>query len=89
MGKHIYVTNLQCIILIQKRVIRLIHDANRWDHINNLFYNYRVIKFNYIDELNTILFIFDAYHNMLPNDLQQLFIQYISSYSACRTNQFM
>ena len=69
-----YVTNIQSIILIQKRVIRIIHGVNRWDHTNNLFYEYRVLKFNDIVELKTILFMFDAYHNVMPYDLQQLFI---------------
>ena len=84
-----YVTNIQCIILIQKRVIRLIHGANRWDHTNNLFYEYRILKFNDIVELKTILFMCDAYHNVLPRDLQQLFIKSIPLYSARRTHQFI
>ena len=84
-----YVTNTQCIILIQERVIRLIHGANRWDHTNNLFYEYRILKFNDIVELKTILFMFDAYHNVLPYDLQQLFIKSIPLYSARRTHQFI
>ena len=33
--------------------------------------------------------MFDAYHNVLPNDLQQLFVKSIPSYSAHRTHQFM
>ena len=45
-------TNIQCIILIQKRVIRLIHGANLWNHTNNLFYYYRILKFNDIVEQN-------------------------------------
>ena len=73
-------TNTQCIILIQKRVIRLIHGANRWDHTNNLFYEYRILKFNDIVELKTILLMFDAYHNVLPYDLQQLLIKKIFHY---------
>ena len=84
-----YVTNIQCIILIQKRVIRLIHGANRWDHTNNLFYEYRILKFNDIVELKTILFMFDAYHDVLPYDLQQLFVKYIPLYSTRRTHQFI
>ena len=57
-------------VLIQKRVIRLIHGSNRWDHTNYLFYECRILKFNYIVEL----VMFDAYHNVLPYDLQQLFV---------------
>ena len=33
--------------------------------------------------------MFDAYHNVLPNDLQQLFAKSIPLYSARRTHQFM
>ena len=33
--------------------------------------------------------MFDAYHNVLPNDLQQLFVKSIPLYSARRTHQFM
>ena len=50
--------------------IGLIHGASQWEHTNHLFYNYRILKFNYIVELKTILFMFDAYHNVLPNDRQ-------------------
>ena len=52
--------NLQCTILIQKRMIRLIHGANRWDHTTDLYYSYHILKFNYILELKTIVFMFDA-----------------------------
>jgi len=80
------VTNIQCIILIKKRIIRLI---DRCDHTNNLFYEYRILKFNDIFERKTILFMFDAYHNVLPCDLQQLFVKYIPIYSARRTHKFI
>ena len=33
--------------------------------------------------------MFDAYHNVLPYDLQQLFIKSIPLYSARRTHQFI
>ena len=42
---NIYVTNTQCIILKQKRMIRLIHGTTRRDHANNYFYNYRILKY--------------------------------------------
>ena len=84
-----YVTNIKCITLIHKRVIRLIHGASRWDHTNNLFYEYRILKFNDIVELKTIVFMFDAYHNVLSYDLQQLFVKPIPLYSARRTHQFI
>ena len=68
-----------------KTVIRLIHGANRWDDTNNLFYNCRILKFNDIVELKIVSFMFDAYHNVSPNDLQQLFIKSILLHSARRT----
>ena len=52
-------------------MIRLIQGANRWDHTNKMFYNDRILKSNYIVEIKTILFMFDAYHNILSKDFQQ------------------
>ena len=72
-----------------KRVIILINGASRWYHTNNLFYNYPILKYNDIVELKPILLMCDAYHNVLPNDLQQLFVKYISSYSTRRTPQLL
>ena len=43
----------------------------------------------YIVELKTILFMFDAHHNVLLNHLQQLFVKSIPLYSARRTYQFV
>ena len=39
-----YVTNIQCFVLLQKRVIRLLCGAKRLDHANILFYNLRILK---------------------------------------------
>ena len=33
--------------------------------------------------------MFDAYHDVLPYDLQQLFVKYIPLYSTRRTHQFI
>ena len=70
-----YLTNLQCVILVQKKVITLIHDVRRWNHTNNLFYNYRILKSNDIVELKTILFMFDTYHKVLPNNRQRVLLK--------------
>ena len=37
-------TNVQCLVLLQKRVIRLLYGAKRLDHTNLLFYNLRILK---------------------------------------------
>ena len=84
-----YFANLKGIVLVKKRVINLIHGANRWEHTNTLFYNYRIIKLNDTVELNFFLFMFIAYHNVLTNDHQQLFVKSMPSYSPRRTHQFM
>ena len=51
MQEKTYVTNLSCIILVQKRVI---HGAKRWDHANNVFYNDCFLTFSDIVEQKTI-----------------------------------
>ena len=83
-----YKTNIQCIALVQKRVVRLIHGANRLDHTNILFYNSRILKFVDIVEFKTALFMHSAYYNMLPNNFDKMMEKCISLRSSRRTHQF-
>ena len=39
-----YATNIHCLVLLQKRVIRLICGAKRLDHTNLLFHNVHILK---------------------------------------------
>ena len=78
-----YKTNIQCIVIVQKRVVRLIHGANRLDHIDILFYNYRILKFVDIVEFKTVLFMHNAYYNF-----DKMMEKCISLRSSRGTHQF-
>ena len=54
-------TNTHDIVLVQRRVVRLVHGANRLDRTNILFYNSRILKFvDIIVEFKTALFMHRA-----------------------------
>jgi len=40
----VYATNMHCLVLLQKRFIRLLCGAKRLEHTNLLFYNVNILK---------------------------------------------
>ena len=84
-----YKTKLQCIVSLQKRVMRTVYGVSRLEHTNYLFYDSHSLKFPDIVELKTVLFMFKAYHIKLPNNLQNLFIKRTPLHSTRSTHQFI
>ena len=77
-----YATNVQCLVILQKRVIRLLCGAKRLDHTTMLFYNLHILKVPDIVELKTAIIMFKAFHNLLPLNVQQFLSIYESVYST-------
>ena len=50
-----YVTNIECLVLLQKKVVRLLCGAKRLDHTSRLFYNLCIVKVPDIVELKLVL----------------------------------
>ena len=48
-----HATHVQCLVISQKRVIRLLCGAKRLDHTTILFYNLHILKVPDIVELKT------------------------------------
>ena len=71
---NIYATNVECITVIQKRVVRLVCGARRLDHTNPLFKQLGILKFMDLVKLKTSIIMFKAYHNKLPDSLQKYLI---------------
>ena len=67
---NMYPTNTNCIFLLQKRVIRVMHDARRLDHTNSLFKQLHLLKFADIIELKTLLFMYKAYCRSIPSNIR-------------------
>ena len=77
-----YATNIHCLVVLQKRVIRLICGAKRLDHTNLLFYNVHILKIPDLIKLKTAIIMFKGYRYILPMNVQKLFRIYESRYSS-------
>ena len=84
-----YATNVQCLVILQKRAIRLLCGAKRLDHTTMLFYKLHILKVPDIVELKTAINMFKAFHNLLPLNVQHFFNIYESVYSTRQESNFI
>ena len=71
-----YKSNTLCIFILQKKVLRIIIGANRYDHTNCIFYNLRILKFYDLVKLRTSVIMYQARNNTLPVSIQHIFTRY-------------
>ena len=79
-----YCTNVECITVLQKRVVRLVCGARRLDHTNPLFKQLGILKFVDLVKFKTSIIMFKAYHNILPDSLQKMFTLRVQIYYDTR-----
>ena len=72
-----YATNIHCLVLLPKRVIRLICGAKRLDHTNLPFHNVHILV-----KLKTAIIMFKAYRYILPMNVHKIFRIHESRYSS-------
>ena len=72
--------------LCYKRIVRLVCGAKHLEHTSTLFKQLRIFKFVDVVKVKTAIIIYKAYHNALPNSLQNMFKLYVSTYNI-RTRQ--
>ena len=77
-----YATNIHCLVLLQKRIIRLICSAKILDHTNLLFHNVHILKIPDLVKLKTPIMMFKAYRYILPMNVHKLFRIHESRYSS-------
>ena len=68
-----YHSNIVPIYLKQKKVIRIICKSNYLEHTSPLFNRLKMLKFPQIVNYQTGIFMFKAYHSLLPQNLQNYF----------------
>ena len=68
-----YKSRLNPIVVIQKRAIRIILEACRLTHTNDLFKKLYTLKFLDLVQYKCGLIMYRAFHNKLPLNLQRLF----------------
>ena len=76
MGKYLYKSNTLCIFIAQKKVLRIVMGANRYDHTNDIFFNLRILKFYDLVKLRTSVIMYQARNNTLPLSIQHIFTRY-------------
>ena len=66
----------------KKLVVRLVCAAKRLEHTSTLFKQLRILKSEDLVRFNTAIIIYKAYHNVLPNNLQNMFKLYLSTHGT-------
>ena len=69
-----YSTNLNRLVVLQKRVIRIITKAESRAHTPPIFSELRILKFNCINKYLIGQFIFRFHRSMLPSAFDCMFI---------------
>ena len=83
-----YATNVKCITVLQKRVVSIVCGARRLDHTNHLFKQLGILKFVDLVKFKTSIIMFKAYHNELPNNLQEMFNLHVQIYDTRQKYNF-
>ena len=61
-----YATNVNCIFVIQKKLVRIIHHEGRLAHTNSLFNQVHSLKFHDLVKYRTAVVMFKLYYDKLP-----------------------
>ena len=80
---------VNCLVVLQKRVIRLLFGASRLDHTTPLFYRSHILQFPDIGLFKTAMFMYKAFNCMLPANIQQHFVKKDISVITRRKNQLV
>ena len=78
-----YAAHVNCLILLQKKVVRLICGAQRLDHTSSLFYDFRSLT-RLMVKLKTAEIMYKAFNNSLPTNIQKLFVLYDPIYGTTK-----
>ena len=68
-----YKTRIQSLFILQKRAIRICLNTNYKSHTKSLFYQLRSLNIVYTIDLNSLVFMYKAFHNLLPTNLLSYF----------------
>ena len=72
-----YIKVTPCVkFILQKKVLRIIIGANRYNHTNCIFYNLRILKCYDLVKLRTSVIMYQARNITLPVSIQHIFTRY-------------
>ena len=84
-----YASNVNCLCVIQRKVVRLICNADRLAHTNELFKELYILKFPEFVLYNTAIIIFNLFHGTLPIHWQNRVTRYSTTRSTRCSNTFV
>src|SRR6218665_1034135 len=68
-----YNSRTRCLVILQKRIIRIIARLKYFDHSHESFLDLGIMKFEYINAYMTGLFTYKSLYNLLPPATIKLF----------------
>ncbi len=68
-----YQSNIKCISLLQKKMIRIISGCNRTEKTGVLFYNLKLLKVKDVINYKTAIIMYKASKRLLPKNIQKFF----------------
>ena len=84
-----YASNAKCLCIIQRKAVRLICNADRLAHTNELYKELYILKFPEFVQHKTAILMFHLFHGTLPIHLQCRFTIYSTTRSTRRINKFV
>ena len=84
-----YASNGKCLCIIPRKVVRLICNADRLAHSNELFKELDILKFPEFVHYKTAILLCNIIHGTLPIHLQNRFTIYSTTRSTRRFNTFV
>ena len=76
-----YKSNLQPLIILQKRAIRIVNNVGFQEHTNSLFLLLNTLKLIDMVNFKTAQIIFKARNNLLPGNIQNMFFEREGGYN--------
>ena len=84
-----YASNVKCLYVSQRKAVRLICNADRLAHTNELYKELYILKFPEFVQYKTAILMFHLFHGTLPIHLQNRFTIYSTTRSTRRINTFV
>ncbi len=84
-----YASNVKCLYVIQRKAVRLICNADRLAHTNELFKELYILKFPEFVQYKTAILMFHLFHGTFPIHLQNRFTIYSTTRSTRHINTFV
>ena len=93
-----YQSNLDCLVKLQKKILRVISFSQFNAHTESLFDGYRIMKFENLNRYLTAIYMFKIFKGLVPAIIQNIFSTNVDVHShntrqrhnfhmfSCRTN---